>query len=226
MKKIVPYLLLLIATTMVSCSDDETTNSPSGLIYSYFPTNVGHEVIYDVSLITKDDFTGAQDTSIYQIKEVVESVFQDDQDRPTQRLERYRRDNPNDAWVISDVWTANMTASRVEKMEENIPYVKMVFPINSSVSWNGNILNTLDEQEYEYDNLHQSDFVGGINFDSTLTVIQMDFSDILQTLYQIEKFAPGVGLIYKEDINIQTAYPAQGIKSQRLYKETIVSWSN
>ena len=225
-QRISPYLLLLLLTVIVSCSEEETYNTPSGLIYSYYPTNVGHEVLYDVSLITKDEFSGDEDTAIYQIKEVIESVFQDNQGRPTQRLERYKRDTPNDPWIITDVWTANMTTNRVEKSEDNIPYVKLVFPITSSVTWNGNVLNTLDPQDYEYDNLHDPDFIGGINFDSTLTVLKLEFNDVFKTVYQVEKYAPGVGLIYREDIEINFKFPVSGIKSQRLYKETIISWSN
>jgi len=226
MKKTGIYLFLLLATIVVSCVDDDSNTSPSGLIYSYFPTNVGHEVVYDATLITKEDFGGAQDTDIYQVKQVIESIFMDNQGRPTQRLERYRRNTPNDPWIISDVWTSTMTSARVEQVEENIPYIKLVFPINSTITWNGNSLNTLDPQDYEYDDLHQADVIGGIAFDSTLTVFQSDFIDIFNTYYQIEKYAPGVGLIYKEDIYIETNYPLPGIKSQRLYTQTIVSWSN
>ena len=80
LKKITPIVLLAAIFLWNGCSDDNNSNtSPTGLIYSYFPGNVGHEVIYDVSLITKDGFSGAQDTSIYQLKEVVESIFLDNQ---------------------------------------------------------------------------------------------------------------------------------------------------
>jgi len=226
MKTKISCMMLLLAVILGSCNDDDNTTSPSGLIYSYFPTNTGHEVIYDVSLITKNPFNGAEDTSIYQIKEVIESTFLDDEGRPTQRLERYRRDNPNDAWVISDVWTSTLTTTRVEKKEENITYVKMVFPINYTVTWNGNSLNTEEPLEYSFDNIHQPDFLGGINFDSTLTVMQQNDEFYNESFYKIEKFAPGVGLIYKEDNEIVFQKPLSGIKSQTLYKETIVSWSN
>lgn len=218
-------MLLCVAGFVVSsCNDDDNNTTPTGLLYSYFPTNVGHEIIYDVSLITKDQFSGQHDTDIYQMKEVVESVFIDNQNRPTQRLERYRRNTPNDSWVITDVWTSNLTATWVEKKEENIPYVKLVFPITSNGSWNGNVLNTLDDKEYEYENLHEYDMIGGIEFDSTITVLQSDFDDIFNKEFQIEKYAPGVGLIYKEDIYILK--DPGGIKEQRLYIETISSWSN
>jgi hypothetical protein len=209
---------------IAGCNDEETPNQPSGLIYSYFPVNVGHEVIYDVTLITFDEFSQAHDTDIYQIREVIESVFDDAQGRPTQRIERYRRNTPNDAWVINDVWTSNMTSVRAEKMEENITYVKMVFPISSSVSWNGNSLNTMEAQDYEYDQINQADVAGGIAFDSTLTVIQIDDENPIETRYEIEKYATGVGCIYKVHNKIEKL--PVGIKSQRLYSETIVSWSN
>ena len=225
MRKLILLPLIAIITMIAGCSDEDTNNEPSGLLYSYFPVNVGHEVIYDAVLITYDDFSLEHDTDIYQIKEVIESVFEDQQGRPTQRLERYRRNTPNDSWVIHDVWTSNLTSVRAEKMEENIPYVKMVFPVSPSVSWNGNSLNTFELQEYEYDQINQADVVGGIAFDSTLTVIQMDETNAIYIKYEIEKYATGVGCIYKVNNRIDLE-PFGGMKSQSLYSETIVSWSN
>lgn len=221
--KLILFLLISIA---VACNNDDDINTtPSGLIYHYYPVNVGHEVIYNASLITKDEFSGNEDTSFYQIKEVIESVFLDDEGRQTQRLERYTRDTPNDPWIIADVWTSNRTTNHVEKREENISYVKLVFPITNSVTWNGNALNTEEPKEYEYEDLHIADVVGGITFDSTLTVLQMDFEDPFIKQYEVEKYAPGVGMIYKEFVEINDT-PSPGIISQTLYTETIVSWSN
>src|SRR5688500_17093829 len=100
---------------LISSSQERSSTIPAGLTYTYFPGNIGHEVIYDATLITRDEFTGDDDTLIFQIKEVVESVFMDNQNRPTLRLERYKRDTPNDPWVISDVWTANRTPTLLER---------------------------------------------------------------------------------------------------------------
>lgn len=229
MKKSALLLLGLLSVIIFNaCNDDATESEPSGLIYSYFPVNVGHEVIYDVIHITKDEFTGIQDTAIYQLKEVIESHFSDAAGRETQRLERYTRNTPADPWLIKDVWTSNLTPERVEKKEENITYVKLVFPINSSVEWNGNALNEKDLQMYEYTNLHQAIQVGGISFDSTLTVLEADEVLYDSTLYQMETYAPGVGLIYRENnyVKYYRGLPMDSILHQSLYKETIVSWSN
>jgi len=229
MKSKLPVVLICLAF-MAGCKDDDQgTVEPSGLIYSYYPVNDGHELIYDVKLITKDEFTGAHDTSLYQLKEVVESTITDNQGRPTQRLERYTRATSNDSWMISEVWTSNITPNNVERKEENITYVKMVFPIKSSSSWNGNVFNTEDNQTYRYIDLHTPATVGTLTFDSTITVLQIDEVYWTEKYYSEEKFAKDVGLIYRENIEIiiDRTNPGQpGIKGQRLYTQTLVSYEN
>jgi len=229
MKKIFLFLLGLSAMLATSCSDDDTSiTQPSGLIYTYYPAQVGDSLIYDVELITKDEFTQAQDTQIYQLLEVVESIFTDNQNRPTQRLERYTRNTPGDPWIISDVWTANLTNSWVERKEENITFVKLAFPITPSMTWNGNVMNTFDPLTYKYEDLHQPMSLGSLSFDSTLTVMQRDEDYFTEKYYFVEKYANHVGLIFRENIEIikDNSNPGQvGIKSQRKYKETLISYT-
>jgi hypothetical protein len=229
MKKII-CLVLILSSFIYSCKKDEKSGSPaSNALYNYFPVNVGHETIYDASLITKDEFTEEEDTVYYQIKELIESAFYDNQGRLTQRIERYHRNTPMDPWVIHDVWTSNITAAMAEKKEDNFTYVKLIFPVSEGRTWNGNSLNTLDAEEYEYTSVNTADIVGGSAFDSVATVIQLDDDNFISKDYNLEKYAYGVGLIYRENTHIDKNYDnpnVPGVKAQRLYKETIISWSN
>jgi len=223
------FAAFIATVVFISSCQEKSSTIPSGLTYTYFPGNIGHEVIYDATLITRDEFTGDDDTLVFQIKEVVESVFMDNQNRPTLRLERYKRDTPNDPWVISDVWTANRTSTLLEKKEDNITYIKLIFPMVNSASWNGNALNNLGSQDYEYQSVHTGENVGGQFFDSTATILQIDEDNFIEKKYAVEKFAAGVGLIYKQQIEIDKDYTnpnIPGISSQRLYTETINSWTN
>ncbi len=226
----VVVLIVAISLVVTSCAKDDNTNTgASGLTYSYFPIDVGHTLYYDVELITKDEFSGNEDTSYYQLKEYIESVFTDNQGRPTRRIERYERPTSNDPWIIADVWTVNMTSQRVEKKEDNITFIKMVFPISNGKNWNGNSLNTLDEEQYEYMQINQPDNQGSLTFDSTLVVLQLDEDNFIYKEYKTEKYATGVGLYYKEQTRIDYDYSNPGIveiKSQRLYKEKLTSWNN
>lgn len=222
--------LASLAVLAVACSDDDGGGgNPGSLNYSYFPTNEGHELIYDASLITRDPIAG-DDTSVFQVREVVESIFNDNQGRPTQRLERYIRATPADPWVIADVWTSNMTSTRVEKKEENITYIKLVFPLLEGKDWDGHSLNSLGPREYIYDWLDEPYSVNGIAYDSTLRVVQADEDNFVYKEQFEEVYAAGIGLVYKNQIYIEydrTTNPqVVGVKEQRLYTEKLVSWSN
>jgi hypothetical protein len=222
-------LSLLLVVLLTGCRDDDPNTIPTALIYTYYPVNVGHELVYDVTLITKDEFTGVHDTDIYQMKEVIESIFMDNQNRPTQRLERYRRDTPNDPWVISDVWTSNLTSNHLERKEENVTYVRLAFPILNSLTWNGNVYNTLEPRTYSYEDLHIPMALNGMTFDSTLKVLQIDEDNFIEREYARETFANHVGLIDKEEIYILKDYtiPNQpGIKAQRLYRQKLIAYAN
>lgn len=227
--KLIPVLVLTAATLLSSCSKDENTTGTTGLTYSYFPVNVGHELVYDVELITKDEFSQIEDTVYYQLREVVESVFNDNQGRPTQRLERYTRATDSDPWVIADVWTSNISSTLAEKKEENDTYIKLTFPVRTNRTWDGNSKNNQDELMYEYSEVDVPGSLGALSFDSTLTVLQQDEDNFIERKYAVEKYATNVGLIYKEQIDILKDYTNPGnpgIKAQRLYKETLISWSN
>ena len=222
-------LVLTTATLLSSCSKDENTTGTTGLTYSYFPVDVGHELVYDVELITKDEFSQVEDTVYYQLREVVESVFNDNQGRPTQRLERYTRATDPDPWVIADVWTSNISSTLAEKKEENDTYIKPTFPDRTNRTWDGNSKNNQDELMYEYSEVDVPGSVGTLSFDSTLTVLQQDEDNFIERKYAVERYATNVGLIYKEQIDILKDYTNPGnpgIKAQRLYKETLISWSN
>jgi len=233
-KNLFNFSLVILALILFvsSCKkDDNGSTAPAGLIYTYYPTNVGHELIYDVTLITKDEFTQDHDTAIFQLKEVIESIFVDNQGRATQRLERYTRSTSNDPWVISDVWTSNLTTTHLERKEENVTYKKLLFPMQLNQEWNGNIFNTMGAMYYTYTDINVPGLAGSLYFDSTLTVIQTDESNCIDKSFSEEQFANHIGLIYKKEIYKLWQVPCDTFlnsqfKAQRLYTQTLVSYSN
>jgi len=231
MKNTIFYFIaiLTISLSYSSCKKSDNGSTTGGLTYSYFPSNIGHELTYDAELITKDEFSGNEDTVYFQIKEVIESIISDNEGRPTQRLERYHRSSDTDPWVIANVWTSNLTSTLAEKKEDNITYIKLTFPVTFGKTWDGNSLNNSDLLLYEYTEINTPGSAGSLSFDSTLTVLQIDEDNFIERIYATERYATGVGMIYKEQIEIEKDYtnPSNpGIKSQRLYKETLTSWSN
>lgn len=196
---IIYFLLLLFIS---SCKKDKPAPALPDLGYTYFPLNIGSWIIYDVDSVVHDDFKDSVFTYKYQLKEFIESKYTDNAGKEIYRVERYKRNNPTAPWIISDVWAAHINSSRAEKFEENIWYIKLIFPVKENAKWNGNSFNSMDAMEYEYTEVNVSTSLNGNNFDSTLTVLQADELNAINKLFSEEKYAKNVGLIYRQYINL------------------------
>lgn len=220
MKKHIPSFLLLtfLAFGIFSCKKDDVSTVDMG--YNYFPNEVGRYVIYNVDSIFYEDnnidpttHIAKADTFRFQLKEKIESTFLDNQNRPALRLERYVRfpdtanSYANSVWTLRNVWMENRTATTAEKVEDNVRYIRLSFPVKQFRTWNGNAQNTLTDWEYSYDYIDLPRSVAGHSFDSVLNVIQHQSSSAIDFSDYSEMYARNAGLIYKKVIDIQSQPP-------------------
>lgn len=218
------YFLLIISIFFSAC--DKDSKSKTSLYHEYFPVKLGHWVIYDVDSIVYDDFYEEVDTFHYQIKEVVESKFTDNSGNKAFRLERYTRSQPNDKWNINNVWTVRRLASRAEKVEENLRYIKLVFPPKVNKTWDGNAYNIKPEQTYRITNVHQQKTINDMLLDSVVDVLQKEFTEtLISKEYEIEMYAKNIGLVYKEYINLKKEIDGT-ITSGVKYKYKVVDYND
>lgn len=208
-KIFIPFFCI---TTLFFSSCKRETISPVDVGHDYYPSNVGHWVIYEVDSIFYDDFTHTVKTYKFKVNEKIESSFLDNQNRKTERLERYRQWSDTTSWFLKDVWISNLTSTTAEKVEENVRYLKLVFPIKKGTTWNGNAFNSINPQDYKYENVFQPFTVNGISYDSTITVIQEIDSNLIYVKYMVEVYAKRVGLIYKKYKDVEK-YPDPSIDS-------------
>jgi hypothetical protein len=186
-----------------SCKKDKPVVQAIDHGYNYFPDEIGSYVIYEVDSIAQDDKSNKHDTTRYQLKELIADTFTDGSGRPTLRIERYKKfyndtvpyDSMN--WVGPRVWYSNKTSTTAEKVEENIRYLKLIFPVTKGKHWDGNTFNTLGQKDYEMTSVDQSETINNNNFDSVVTVKQFEQIDFIEYIYEAEKYARNVGLIYK-----------------------------
>jgi len=199
-------------------------NNPRDIGLEYAPLEIGSWVVYQVDSHVYDDFNLSRpDTNYkYQIKELVESEFQNQVGQKTRRIERYSRNADTLPWILSNVWAANLSSNSFEKVEDNIRYVKLVFPVKENNSWNGNQFNTLEEWNYRYFNSNAPRFVNGFTFDSTLVVNQINDSNVIQRKYAYEIYAKGIGMVFKR---IDTLETQNGKRKGLRYSQVIKDWS-
>lgn len=201
-KNKVTYIIAIVIIAFIglwSCKKEVV--APVDVGYGYFPTNVGHWVLYDVDSTHYDSFAHTQSHFHYQIKELIQSTFADLSNRPTQRIERYETEDSVPSF-LKNVWVSNLTSIDAEKVEENTRFIKLVFPVVSGQTWNGNAYNTLGEQDYQYGNVNVPYSLSGLSFDSTLNVIQDYDSNLIRVINESEMYAKHVGLIYKRFRNV------------------------
>ena len=122
----------------------------------------------------------------------------------------------------------------LEFIENNMRFLKLKGPIRDAFTWKGNSyidtysLNSnvkyLDDWEYTYENVNMSQTVGAFTLDSTLDVNQRDeiignpadpnsYSEIN---FSAEKYAKGVGLVYRNFLHKEYQPPTPGRGGYRI----------
>ncbi len=169
----------------------------------YFAHQEGLWKVYRVDSIVYDDFLGKIISFKYQVKEVNDAFFTDSQGEKRMRIERFYRKDNNDPWTIKNVWTSSLTMHHALKTEENITFIKLSFPVKRNLTWNGNQYNNLVHQNYRITEMHKPANIDNLLFDSTITVLQKDFTTLIGRDLQYEVYATGVGMIIKKFVALQ-----------------------
>lgn len=230
MRALKNILFILIVAVIASCKKDVSTSESVDLAYNYFPDDVGRYIIYEVDSIAQDDPSNKRDTTRYLLKEVIAESFMDNSGRPTLRIERfvkiYSSSIPYDSmnWIGPKVWYANKTASTAEKVEENIRYIKLIFPPKEGKEWNGNTFNTLGNKQYEIVSVDESETINTIFFDSVVTVKQFEQINFIEYINETEKYARNIGLIYKVRDSLYDGGTADTVGYK--FSQRIVSYGN
>ena len=199
------FLLLTLCILLFACKKDKTITAVD-VGYDYFPIEIGHWIEYEVDSIVYNDFTGTIDSSHYYIKEVFESEFIDNENRPTIRIERYFKSHDTLDYVLKDVWFANRTSTTAEKVEENKRIIKLAFPVRNNNLWDANAFNFEEELIMEYDNIHEAYSINSFSFDSCVTAQHYETTTLISEAYQYEIFAKNIGMIKKKYLNIEKVW--------------------
>lgn len=186
----------------VACNE-ALSPDPASLGYDYFPLNTGDTRIYDVERINyNNDLTS--DTSYYQLMEVIGTTFSSASGAESYRVERFVRESELEEWQIDSVWSARRNTYQAIVVENNVPIIKLSFPVEEDRRWNGNAMNTRDYDEFKMVDLGVSKSIAGTQYASTLELVKEDLlAERFSDNYHKEIFASGVGMIYRIDIDRQ-----------------------
>lgn len=200
---------ILLVAALFSCKKDADTLKPRNLNQNYAGLTVGKYVIYDVDSTFYNVPFNITANYKFQIKEVVDSKYIDAQGNDAYKIIRYKKDTAiSQNWVHQVVWNATINSSNYQKVEDNVRFVKLIFPIKPNKVWNGNSMNTLSSWDYEYTSTHQTELIGSTMLDSVTTVTQFDDENeiLIQRQFYQEKYAANIGMVYKRVIDVNKLF--------------------
>ena len=209
-------LLFLFTALLYSCSENTKTedfNVEFG--YEYFPLEIGQYRTYVVDSTLYDIGPSAEiivRKSRTFVKHEITDTIMDNLGRIGYVVERYERVNDSLQWEIKDIWTTFKTDSEAEWVEENLRFIKMVFPLKDGVSWNGNrfidattIVSVAGESvevfkswSYEVQDMGIAMNYSALNFDDVAIISQADSENLIEIRESEEHYAKGVGLVFRE----------------------------
>lgn len=195
-------MLLVGSVVFISSCDGSETVDPIDLGFDFYPINTAAYRIYQVDEI-KYDLLGP-DTTNYQIRESISDSLISESGIVSYVLKREKRNDSSDVWHTDSLWTLRKDQSVVVITENNVPVIKLSFPITEGKIWDGNALNTRPSQNFYYEipesliELHTL-----VKTESLVKVISADLEpNLVNQDERFDVYASHIGLIEKNYITL------------------------
>lgn len=222
------FSIIVIFSVLISCTEENKEYFKSK-DEDYYPLINGKYNIYKVTEINIDVPSDVYDTTVYQLKEMIGGSYTDNEGNTAFVLVRYKRNDTNEVWNVSDVWSVQNVDDRLLVSEENYRYVKIIFPLEKDKTWDGNAYNIKDNEEYEISSVNQADIINGMTFDSVMKVSHIADSSLIHKDIKYEKYAIDTGLVVKKEIHMESQevipdVPLEGrLNTATIYKQKFIS---
>ncbi len=217
MKKLIPFIFLAASILSLNACKKSSEAFKTASIDDYNPLVVGKYITYNLDSLVYVNFgSGTTEIHSYQVKYEVDAQITDILGRPAYRIIRYKRNTATDPWAPDNTFMAVNTTNSLEFTENNQRFIKLTLPIANNHSWKGNSyiqstpgnsdVDYLDDWDYIYDSVAVQNQVGSFTLDNCLVVNQRDeisgdpsdHSFYSQINYSQEKYAAGIGMIYRK----------------------------
>jgi hypothetical protein len=203
------FFLLLTA----ACEENREDIPEIDFKYDYYPLEIGRSWTYQVDSLTFDPAIGgtALDSFRTYLREVIVDTISSINGNTIYRVEQFYRRHDSLPWNISKVLTMEQTERQALRTEDNLKFVKMPFPFRKGDRWDGNaffdpflfveirgeLVQMFKEWDYRVIEANQESTIGGLTFEEVATFQNADTENKLERRFAQEKYARGIGLVYR-----------------------------
>jgi len=222
----VVYGCLLIASAC-NFSREKITPTPISTGTAYFPVQLNDSLIYTVKRIIyiedAANFSVKVDSTTFELLEVVKDTFTNLSGEVVYRIERFARPTRADAWgfdtlAISAVELGTLLElhpnfhqvmpqtvrewrifpQRIVAVENNIPIIKLIFPIVNNATWDANSFNSIAPNLYRITRAGLPYLLDTVSYPVTVTVWQQEQKSLINKDTRFEIYAQDIGLIHRK----------------------------
>lgn len=190
--------------------------------HTYFPLKIGQtwEYLQDSIVYDIGPSGSVLDSSQSWVKLSVVDTFQGQMMEQIFIVARFERKKLTDDWVFMRHETAERTATQAIWTEDNVRFLKIVFPFTLRSNWDGNIwidknreillagerIRPYTNWEYKVDSVDIPAVVGPFSFDSTLLITEADDENIIEKRFSRVRYAKHIGLVWREQWILDSQY--------------------
>jgi hypothetical protein len=215
--------VLALGIAAVSCDPDTEAGSPLRGP-EYFPLLVGSYWLYNVD--STHIHLNAETNFAFQLRISVVSSFTNGRGDLTYVMRREKRSTTAESWTAAGTWSAWVDARNAVVVEGNARFIRLQFPIDVGLAWNGNALNSMGGDEFCDD--MGCDLYVVSSVDPEVVVVQSDESDLL-VKYDVrsETYYRNIGLIKKymtvlHYCTTEACFGKQFVNSGIRYSQTLI----
>jgi hypothetical protein len=229
MKRLIAFFAIAAFIVAFSACSKSSVDFQTPELNEYFPLETGKYITYNLDSLIYINFGTTAVTRSYQVKFEVDSLVTDNLGRPAYRIFRYIRNSPASAWVPDQSFVAVNSSTSLEFIENNMRFIKLKQPVRDNFSWKGNTyidtysLNSqvkyMDDWDYIYDSVGLPLQVGSYDLAKALVVNHRDEiignpadpNSYHEINYSQEKYASGIGLVYRKFFHGEYQPPVPGL---------------
>ena len=201
-----------------SCKEETIPAMSVEVDTDFYPLEVGRTWIYQTDSVVYNKQMNSVDTLLGFVKEEITAEFVVAGDVDTYSIERSFRRSASDQWNVTDIYSASFIDNKATRNEENLRFVKLVFPTTLDQVWDGNqffdesvSVNVAGELIEVYKNwgseiidVESTEMINGIEYVNCTVVLLADSENSIEKRFAKEIYAKGVGLISKEMVILDT----------------------
>jgi len=212
------WIMILAITSFVSCKKD-AKNETYDLGYDYFPIDSGWVRTYSVDSISYNDNTQSIDTFHFILKEINSGIIQGH--TLSGHLEILRLVQPDSSlfFVPRNSCYVLQTENNLQRVDENIRTVKLIFPIGNIKTWDGNLLNGNGKKTFQLQSNSTNFNNGDTLFANCATVIEAQASNVIENILIKSVYCKGLGLV--DFTNNYTNTQVSGISGYKVHQKLI-----